>query len=34
MLAVGEIVNDKLPKTPRRKALPDFSARVVLGAFG
>ncbi|QQG97706.1 DUF4126 domain-containing protein [Mycobacteroides chelonae] len=33
VLAVGEIVNDKLPKTPSRKAPPAFAARVVLGAF-
>ncbi|CPW49935.1 putative integral membrane protein [Mycobacteroides abscessus] len=33
VLAAGEIVNDKLPKTPSRKAPPAFAARVVLGAF-
>lgn len=33
VLAIGEIVNDKLPKTPSRKAPPAFAARVVLGAF-
>lgn len=33
VLAVGEIVNDKLPKTPSRKAPPAFAARVVLGGF-
>ena len=33
LLALGEIVNDKLPKTPSRKAPPQFTARVVMGAF-
>lgn len=33
VLAVGEIVNDKSPKTPSRKAPPAFAARVALGAF-
>jgi uncharacterized membrane protein len=33
LLALGEIVNDKLPKTPSRKAPAPFAARVVLGAF-
>ncbi|MUM17298.1 DUF4126 domain-containing protein [Mycobacterium sp. CBMA271] len=33
VLAVGEIVNDKLPRTPSRKAPPAFAARVVLGGF-
>ncbi|BBX96814.1 glycine zipper 2TM domain-containing protein [Mycobacterium lacus] len=33
ILAVGELVNDKLPKTPARTAPPVFAARIVLGAF-
>ena len=33
LLASGEIVNDKLPKTPSRKAPPAFAARVVMGAL-
>jgi uncharacterized membrane protein len=32
-LALGELVNDKLPKTPSRKVPPQFIARVVTGAF-
>ena len=32
-LAFGELVNDKLPKTPSRKDTPQFIARVVTGAF-
>ena len=32
-LALFELVNDKLPKTPSRKVPPQFIARVVLGAF-
>lgn len=32
-LALGELVNDKLPKTPSRKVPPQFIARVVSGAF-
>jgi uncharacterized membrane protein len=32
-LAIGELVNDKLPKTPSRKALPGFAARVIMGAL-
>ncbi|HEY4046107.1 MAG TPA: DUF4126 family protein [Acidobacteriaceae bacterium] len=32
-LALGELVNDKLPKTPSRKAPPSFIARIVTGAF-
>jgi uncharacterized membrane protein len=32
-LALGEIVNDKLPKTPPRTALPSLIIRIVLGAF-
>lgn len=33
VLAVGELVNDKLPKTPSRKAPPSFAIRIVSGAF-
>ncbi len=33
-LALGELINDKLPKTPSRKAPPGFAARIVMGAFG
>jgi uncharacterized membrane protein len=31
--AVGELINDKLPKTPSRKAPPQFGARIVMGAL-
>ncbi len=31
--AVGELVNDKLPKTGSRKAPPQFIARIVMGAL-
>lgn len=33
LLAVGELVNDKLPKTPARTAPPAFIARIVIGAL-
>jgi uncharacterized membrane protein len=33
VLALGELVNDKLPKTPSRKVPPQFIARIVTGAF-
>jgi uncharacterized membrane protein len=33
LLAIGEIINDKLPKTPSRKAPPAFIARIVVGAL-
>jgi uncharacterized membrane protein len=33
VLAIGEIINDKLPKTPSRKAPPGFIARMVSGAL-
>src|SRR5258705_13528400 len=33
LLAIGEIVNDKLPKTPSRKAPPAFTARILSGAM-
>ena len=32
-LAFGELVNDKLPKTPSRTVPPQFITRVVTGAF-
>ncbi|HLY16118.1 MAG TPA: DUF4126 family protein [Bryobacteraceae bacterium] len=32
-LAIGELVADKLPKTPSRKAPPGFTARFVTGAL-
>src|SRR6202049_5060308 len=32
-LAIGELINDKLPKTPSRKEPAPFAARVVMGAF-
>ena len=31
--AVGEIINDKMPKTPSRKAPPSFAFRIVMGAI-
>src|SRR5713226_3461859 len=33
VLAIAELVNDKLPKTPSRKAPPSFAIRIVMGAF-
>ena len=33
ILALAEIVNDKLPKTPSRKAPAPFATRVITGAF-
>lgn len=33
VLAVGELVADKLPKTPARTAPPSFAPRIALGAF-
>jgi uncharacterized membrane protein len=33
VLALGEIINDKLPKTPSRKIPPQFITRVVTGAI-
>ena len=33
VLAVGELVNDKLPKTPSRKIPPQFIARLVAGSL-
>lgn len=34
VLALFELVNDKLPKTPSRKIPPQFIARIVTGGFG
>jgi uncharacterized membrane protein len=33
LLALGEVINDKLPKTPSRLVPPQFGARVVMGAL-
>jgi uncharacterized membrane protein len=33
LLALGELIADKLPTTPSRKAPPAFIARIVVGAF-
>jgi uncharacterized membrane protein len=33
VLAIGELVNDKLPKTPPRTAPPGLIARLVMGAL-
>jgi len=33
LLAIGELINDKLPKTPSRKAPPSFVVRILLGAL-
>jgi len=33
LMAIGELINDKLPKTPSRKAPGPFAARIVVGAF-
>jgi uncharacterized membrane protein len=33
LLAIGELVNDKLPKTPSRLVPPQFIARIVTGAM-
>lgn len=33
LAAIGELVNDKLPKTGSRKAPPAFIARVLMGAL-
>jgi uncharacterized membrane protein len=32
-LALGEMINDKLPKTPSRLVPPQFGARVIMGAL-
>lgn len=33
VLALGELINDKLPKTPSRKTPMPFAARIVMGAL-
>jgi uncharacterized membrane protein len=33
LMAIGELVNDKLPKTPSRKAPAPFIARLAMGAL-
>ena len=33
VLAIGELINDKLPKTPSRKTPPQFITRIVTGAL-
>jgi uncharacterized membrane protein len=33
VLAIGELINDKLPRTPSRKAPPGFIARIVTGSL-
>src|SRR5262249_49904942 len=33
VLAIGELINDKLPKTPSRKAPPSFIASIVSGGL-
>src|SRR5712691_6202040 len=33
VLAIGELINDKLPKTPSRKMTVPFIARIVIGAL-
>jgi uncharacterized membrane protein len=33
LLAIGELIADKLPTTPSRKAPPGFIARIAVGAF-
>jgi uncharacterized membrane protein len=34
VLALGELVTDKLPKTPSRLVPPQFGARLVIGGLG
>ena len=33
LFAIGELINDKLPKTPSRKTPPQFIARIITGAL-
>jgi uncharacterized membrane protein len=33
LLAIGELLNDKFPKTPSRKAPPSFILRILIGAI-
>ena len=32
--AIGELISDQLPKTPSRKVLPQFAARILMGGLG
>jgi uncharacterized membrane protein len=34
LFAIGELINDKLPKTPSRKLPVPFAVRILVGAFG
>ena len=34
VLAIGELIGDKLPRTPSRKAPMPFGARIAIGALG
>ena len=34
LAAVGELISDQLPKTPSRKVLPQFAARILMGGLG
>jgi len=31
--AIGELISDQLPKTPSRKVLPQFAARILMGGL-
>jgi uncharacterized membrane protein len=33
LAAIGELINDQLPKTPARTVPPQFIARIVMGAL-
>ncbi|HEY9127560.1 MAG TPA: DUF4126 family protein [Acidobacteriaceae bacterium] len=33
VLALAELINDKLPNTPSRKTPPQFTARIITGSF-
>jgi len=33
VFAIGELINDKLPKTPSRKTPPQFIARILSGSL-
>jgi uncharacterized membrane protein len=33
VMAVAELINDKLPKTPSRKSPPQFAARILSGGL-
>lgn len=32
LAAIGELINDKLPRTPSRRAPPQFAARILIGS--